>query len=168
MVLTMTLVFSSAAEASHWRYGSSGSGNQGSSGIGIVGGSTYGIGLGFRHSFKNSPVGIQLAGFPLITPKEGILTAGAGLQFTMHSGTYGRAFISVSGAVIHSYNGGMGTVKPDEDYTLWAVGPGVGIEFKFLDNFSFVIDVPAASFFQNGKGFVGMFPIPNTSFMFTW
>jgi len=86
----------------------------------------------------------------------------------LHTGNYGRAFISLSSSVLHAYNGGMDTIPEGESYTLWAVGPGVGVEFRFLDNFSFAIDIPAASFFDSKEGFVAMLPVPNLSFMFTW
>ena len=166
LMFVCIMMFSSTAYADYrW---SKSSDDQGSSGIGIIAGSTYGLGFGFRHQFKNSPVGIQVGGFPLMKKDEGLFTAGAGLQFTLHTGNYGRAFLSLSGSVMHAYNGGLGTVPEGEDYTLYSVGPGVGIEFKFTDNFSFVLDVPAAAFFDSNDGFVGMLPIPNTSFMFTW
>jgi hypothetical protein len=141
---------------------------QGSSGIGFIAGSTYGLGIGFRHKFKNSPIGIQIGGFPLMGREEGLFTGGVGMQFTLHSGNYGRAFLSLSGSVMHAFNGGMGTVPEHETYTLYAVGPGVGIEWKFLDNFSFVFDIPAATYFDSHHGYLGVYPIPNTSFMFTW
>jgi len=165
VIIATVLMSTSVAKADHYH---NSHGNQGASGIGIVAGPLYGFGIGFRHKFKSSPIGIQFGGFPLIKKDEGLFSAAAGFQFTLHTGSYGRAFLSLGGSVLHGYNGGMGALEENEDYTLWAVGPGIGMEFRLLDNFSVAIDVPAAAFFESNEGFIGMFPIPSVSFMFTW
>ena len=140
---------------------------QSTNGVGFMAGSTYGLGIGYKHKFQNSPIAFQLGGFPLIKREEGVITGGAGFQFTLHKGNYGSTFISASGSVIYGYGGGM-DLTGDGCTTIWAVGPGIGIEWRMYQNFSFVLDIPAAAFFESGKGFVAVLPIPNTSFMYTW
>jgi len=153
-------------------------GQPSSNGVGFIAGSTYGLGLGYKHKFRNSPVAIQLGGFPLVKKREWVITAGVGFQFTLHKGNYGSTFISAGGSVVHGYGEGMNMTKDEcktiwavsenECTTIWAVGPGIGIEWRMFQNFSFVFDIPAAAFFEAGRGFVAVVPIPNTSFMYTW
>lgn len=132
--------------------------------VGFVIGSTYGLGIGYKHQFYNSPVALQVAGFPFITEDEVIATGGVALQFTMHRGHWGSSFISVGSSVIHKRNRWVSQY----DETLIAFGPGLGIEWKTHKNFSVVADVPIAAFFDLREGFQTVLPIPNFTLMYTW
>jgi len=92
------------------------------------------------------------------------LTGGVALQFTLHRGNYGSTFISVASSVIHKRNRWVSQY----DETLIGVGPGIGIEWLMYKHFSFVLDVPAAAFFDSHEGFKSMLPIPNLTLMYTW
>jgi len=132
--------------------------------VGFVAGSTYGLGIGYKHNFRNSPVALQVAGIPIAVDDDLILTGGVALQFTLHRGNYGSTFISVASSVIHKRNRWVSQY----DETLIGVGPGIGIEWLMYKHFSFVLDVPAAAFFDSHEGFKSMLPIPNLTLMYTW
>jgi len=132
--------------------------------VGFVAGSTYGFGIGYKHQFYNSPVALQVAGFPLVIEDNVLLTGGAVLQFTLHRGNYGSTFISVGSSVIHEANRWV----RNQDRTLVAVGPGIGIEWMAHKNFGVVLDIPAAAFFDTREGFKSVLPIPNLTLMYTW
>lgn len=132
--------------------------------VGFVAGSTYGIGIGFKHQFYNSPVALQVAGIPFVTEDDVLLAGGVVLQFTMHRGNWGSSFISIGTSVIHKRNRWVSQY----DETLIAVGPGLGIEWRTHKNFSVVADVPIATFFDLKKGFQTVLPIPNFTLMYTW
>jgi len=133
-------------------------------GVGFVAGSTYGFGIGYKHKFRNSPVAFQVAGLPIVTEEELILTGGLALQFTLHQGNYGSTFISIAASAIHITDRWVS----QHDETLIAAGPGIGIEWRLYENFSFVFDVPAAAFFDPKEGFISLLPIPNVTLMYTW
>jgi len=132
--------------------------------VGFVAGSTYGFGIGYKHQFYNSPVALQLAGFPFITEDDVLLTGGVVLQFTLHRGNYGSTFISVGSSVMHEANRWVSQY----DKTMVAVGPGIGIEWMAHKNFGVVLDIPAAAFFDTREGFKSILPIPNLTLMYTW
>ena len=132
--------------------------------VGFVAGSTYGFGIGFKHQFYNSPVALQLAGFPFVTENDVLLTGGVVLQFTLHRGSYGSTFISVGSSVMHEANRWVS----QHDRTLVAVGPGIGIEWMAHKNFGVVLDIPAAAFFVTQEGFKSIMPVPNLTLMYTW
>ncbi len=132
--------------------------------VGFVAGSTYGFGIGYKHQFYNSPVALQVAGFPFITEEDVLLTGGAVLQFVLHRGNYGSTFISVGSSVIHEANRWVS----GKDKTLVSVGPGIGIEWMAHKNFGVVLDIPAAAFFDVREGFKSVLPIPNLTLMYTW
>tara|TARA_R100000008_G_C3552397_1_gene151229 strand:+ start:178 stop:672 length:495 start_codon:yes stop_codon:yes gene_type:complete len=132
--------------------------------VGFVAGSTYGFGIGFKHQFYSSPVAVQVAGFPLVTENDVLLTGGLAFQFTLHRGNYGSTFISVASAIVHE---GDRWTKGN-DRTMITAGPGIGIEWMVHRNFGFVLDIPAAAIFDAREGFKSVLPIPNLTMMYTW
>ena len=132
--------------------------------VGFVAGSTYGLGLGYKHNFQNSPVALQVAGIPIVVEDDLILAGGVALQFTMHRSDWGSSFISIGSSVIHKRDRWVSQY----DETLIGVGPGLGIEWRTHKNFSFVVDLPVTTFFDMKKGFQTVLPIPNFTLMYTW
>jgi len=132
--------------------------------VGFVAGSTYGFGIGYKHQFYNSPLALQVAGFPLVTEENALITGGVALQFTLHRGSYGSTFVSAGSSVVYESNRQVS----QDNRTIIVIGPGVGIEWLVRKNFGFVLDIPAAALFDMNEGFKSILPIPNLTMMYTW
>jgi len=132
--------------------------------VGFVAGSTYGFGIGYKHQFYNSPLALQVAGFPLVTEESALITGGAALQLTLHRGDYGSTFASFGTSVVYESNRQVS----QHNRTMVVTGPGIGIEWLVHKNFGFVLDIPAAALFDTREGFRSILPIPNLTMMYTW
>ena len=144
-------------------------------GIGFVVGSTYGYGW-------------QISGFPYVEEDYRNLNLGLTVFKTLHEGKSGRPFLFL-GAVIHHkyekdeweeilYSEDESTPPVPrqqiyvEEASILAFGPGIGLEWKFFQNFTFSIGVPTAIFLdfeggQNGFKFA-IRPYLNVALMYRW
>ena len=167
-------------------------------GIGFVAGPTYGYGLGYNRYFDNG-YGWQISGFPYVEDGNRNLNLGLTVFKTLHEGKSGRPFISLGASVHHQYEEweevywedmyisdsepsqqiNQRLMKNTEESSILAVGPGVGLEWKFFENFAFSIGVPMAIFFESHKNRFesrpnedefkfAIRPYPNVALMYRW
>ncbi len=164
-------------------------------GIGFVAGPTYGYGLGYNRHLNNG-YGWQISGFPYVEEGNRNLNLGLTVFKTLHEGKSGRPFISLGASIHHRYEEweempywedvpipdsepSQRLIKNIEETSILAVGPGVGLEWKFFENFTFSIGVPMAIFFESHKNrFEGrqnedefkfaIRPYPNVALMYRW
>ena len=165
-------------------------------GIGFVVGSTYGYGLGYNRYLDNG-YGWQISGFPYVEEDYRNLNLGLTVFKTLHEGKSGRPFISLGAVIHHQYEKDESTPDEWEEIPYWepvprqhieenieetsilAFGPGVGLEWKFFENFTFSIGIPMAIFLeshkdrfegrQNEDGFkFAIRPYPNFALMYRW
>ena len=156
-------------------------------GIGFVVGSTYGYGLGYNRYLDNG-YGWQISGFPYVEEDYRNLNLGLTVFKTLHEGESGRPFLFL-GAVIHHkyekdeweeilYSEDESTPPVPrqqiyvEETSILAFGPGIGLELKFFQNFTFSIGIPMAIFLdfeggQNGFKFA-IRPYLNVALMYRW
>ena len=135
-------------------------------GIGFVVGSTYGYGLGYNRYLDNG-YGWQISGLPYVEEDYRNLNLGLTVFKTLHEGKPGRPFISLGAVIHHQYEKDEWeeipywkdeTTPPAplqhinvEETSILAFGPGVGLEWKFFENFTFSIGIPMAVFFESHK-----------------
>ena len=170
-------------------------------GIGFVVGSTYGYGIGYNRYLDNG-YGWQISGFPYVEEDYRNLNLGLTVFKTLHEGKSGRPFISLGAVIHHQYEKDESTPDEWEEIPYWedestppvprqrieenieetsilAFGPGVGLEWKFFENFTFSIGIPMAIFLeshkdrfegrQNEDGFkFAIRPYPNFALMYRW
>ena len=156
-------------------------------GIGFVVGSTYGYGLGYNRYLDNG-YGWQISGFPYVEEDYRNLNLGLTVFKTLHEGKSGRPFISLGTVIHHQYekdeweeilyseDESTPPVPRQQIYveeaSILAFGPGIGLEWKFFQNFTFSIGVPTAIFLdfeggQNGFKFA-IRPYLNVALMYRW
>ena len=146
-------------------------------GIGFVVGSTYGYGLGYNRYLDNG-YGWQISGFPYVEEDYRNLNLGLTVFKTLHEGKSGRPFLSLGAIIHHKYEKDESTPPVPrqqiyvEETSILAFGPGIGLEWKFFQNFTFSIGVPTAIFLdfeggQNGFKFA-IRPYLNVVLMYRW
>lgn len=160
-------------------------------GVGFVAGSTHGMGLSYARQYA-SGTGWQVSGFPYVSPDRRELFAGFALFKTLNEGKRGRAFASMGMKINHRYERyerwdcGMRVVddpakdssafedpKSDCGYqtterNVLALGPGVGLEVRFLENFAIYLDFPAALYVDSDEEGFSVRPIPNFGLFYRW
>ena len=164
-------------------------------GIGFVAGPTYGYGIGYNR-YLNNGYGWQISGFPYVEEGNRNLNLGLTAFKTLHEGKSGRPFISLGASIHHQYEEweempywedvpipdsepSQRLIKNIEETSILAVGPGVGLEWKFFENFTFSIGVPMAIFFESHKNRFedrqnedefkfAIRPYPNVALMYRW
>ena len=127
-------------------------------GIGFVVGSTYGYGLGYNRYLGNG-YGWQISGFPYVEEDYRNLNLGLTVFKTLHEGKSGRPFLFLGAVIYHKYEKDESTPPVPrqqiyvEETSILAFGPGIGLEWKFFQNFTFSIGVPTAIFldFEGGQ-----------------
>ena len=141
--------------------------------VGFAAGSTTGFGVTYRYlpdPESNNNLGWQVTGLPVITKHVGVISAGVTGIYLLHRGNAGLVYGSLGVGTIYRWDNCGDEL---EDLTCkesrWGVGfgPGVGFEFRLIENFAFAIDVPLAVIFADG-GFEGIYPIPNGSLVYYW
>ena len=161
-------------------------------GIGFVVGSTYGYGIGYNRYLDNG-YGWQISGFPYVEEDYRNLNLGLTVFKTLHEGKSGRPFLSLGAVIHHQYEKDeweeiLYSEEPPvprqhiqhiyvEETSILAFGPGIGLEWKFFQNFTFSIGIPMAIFLeshddhfeggQNGFKFA-IRPYPNVALMYRW
>ncbi len=160
-------------------------------GVGFVAGSTHGMGLSYARQYA-SGMGWQVSGFPYVSPDRRELFAGAALFKTLNEGKRGRAFVSMGVKINHHYDryerwdcGARVVEDPAKDSSAFedpkwdcgyqtternvlALGPGVGLEVRFLDNFAMYMDFPAALYVDSDVDGLAVRPIPNFGLFYRW
>jgi hypothetical protein len=160
-------------------------------GFGI--GPTYGAGITFRG--EKGDWGLQATALPYYTQESSFFAGGVTGFYTINKGKYGSLYTSLGmGAYRRSsktYNtvfietpdkctdsnpnvdGKCGYWKPDAEGTKivtggFAVGPGVGMEFDFAENFTFSIELPLALIFDvnNSVSLKSVVPVPNSALLY--
>lgn len=161
--------------------------------IGFGAGPTYGAGLTVRG--ESGDWGVQATGLPYYTQDSSFFAGGVTGFYTINKGKFGRLYTSLgTGAYRKStktYNttfietpgkctdtptpadGVCGYWKPDTEGTKqvsggFAVGPGVGMEFDFAENFIFSIELPIAVVFDvnDNLSLKSIIPIPNGALLY--
>ena len=151
-------------------------------GIGFVVGSTYGYGLGYNRYLDNG-YGWQISGFPYVEEDYRNLNLGLTVFKTLHEGKSGRPFLFLGAVIHHKYEKDeweeilyladkLTPPVPRQQIYVLAFGPGIGLEWKFFQNFAFSIGVPTAIFLdfeggQNGFKFA-IRPYLNVALMYRW
>jgi hypothetical protein len=163
-------------------------------GIGFVVGSTYGYGIGYNRYLDNG-YGWQISGFPYVEEDYRNLNLGLTVFKTLHEGKSGRPFLSLGAVIHHQYEKDeweeiLYSEEPPvprqhiqhiyvEETSILAFGPGIGLEWKFFQNFTFSIGIPMAIFLESHKDrFEGgqnedefkfaIRPYPNVALMYRW
>jgi hypothetical protein len=159
--------------------------------LGFGVGPTYGAGITFRGEKGNW--GLQATALPYYTQDSSLFAGGATGFYSINKGKYGSLYTSLGvGAYRRStktYNsvfietpdkcsdpmidGKCGYWKPDVEGTKvitggFAVGPGIGMEFDFAENFTFSIELPMAFIFDydNKINLKSIVPVPNTALLY--
>ena len=132
--------------------------------IGFVAGSTHGIGLTYARQNNESGIGWQVSGFPFWTKDERHLFGGLSIFKTLHQGRKGRAFISFG--VAANYHREVWFEEVDES-TNFVLGPGIGLERTYADNFTVSLELPAAIIISSDEDFA-ILPIPNFALSYRW
>lgn len=149
-------------------------------GVGFVVGSTHGIGLSYARQYE-SGVGWQVSGFPYVSPDQRDLFAGFALFKTLNQGKRGRAFVSFGAKITHHYDrydrwdcGDLVFENPkpcgqqSSTRNVLGLGPGVGLEVRFFENFSIYLDFPAALYVDSDVDGLAVRPIPNFGLFYRW
>jgi len=161
--------------------------------IGFGVGPTYGAGITFRGESGNW--GLQATALPYYTQNSSFFAGGATGFYTINKGKYGRLYTSLGlGAYRKSsktydtkfietpgdcsdsslkVDGKCGYWQPDVEGNMlitggFAVGPGIGMEFDFAENFVFSIEMPVAAVFDvnNTINLSAIVPIPNGALLY--
>ena len=151
-------------------------------GVGFVAGSTHGMGLSYARQYA-SGMGWQVSGFPYVSPDRRELFAGVALFKTLNEGKRGRAFASMGMKINHHYQRyerwDCRVPFPEEptkdacgyqttERNVLALGPGVGLEVRFLENFAIYLDFPAALYVDSDAEGFSVRPIPNFGLFYRW
>ncbi len=160
-------------------------------GFGI--GPTFGAGIALRGEKGNW--GLQATALPYYTQNSSFFAGGMTGFYALNKGKFGSLYTSLGvGAYTKSsktYNavyietpdncstgsptvdGKCGYWKPDvEGATIreggFAVGPGIGMEFNFAENFTFSIELPMAFIFDvnNTVNLKSIVPVPNGALLY--
>lgn len=140
-------------------------------GIGLSAGGTSGFGLTYRQEFIGSPVGFQLTGFPIVLEQDevvkGVVSGGLGLFITVHRPHWGRVFVSTGASALWAFNGGLGPVAKGDDFLMYSVGLGAGVELLFTGKVGLTLELPVGAYFDE-TGLAMVLPIPNVSLLYRW
>jgi hypothetical protein len=159
--------------------------------IGFGVGPTYGAGLTLRGESGNW--GIQATALPYYTTESSFFAGGATGFYSLNKGKYGKLYTSLGvgafrkSSIVYEYNfietpnqcnqgitvdGKCGYYAQNQGTKVYsggfAVGPGVGMEFNFAENFVFSIEMPIAVIFDvNEKiSLKSIVPIPNGALLY--
>ena len=161
--------------------------------IGFGVGPTYGAGLAVRG--ESGDWGVQVTGLPYYTQDSSFFAGGATGFYTVNKGKFGRLYASLGAGVYRrstkTYNaifvetpgectdvpatseGVCGYWKPDVEGKRqtsggFAVGPGIGMEFDFAENFVFSVEMPIAVVFDvnDNISLKSIVPIPNGALLY--
>ena len=138
--------------------------------VGLSFGPTRGTGFAYRTIDYGTGIGYQFAGLPLVGPDEGLVMGGASALYVLHKGSRGIAYVSIGIAGAYGWDDctsdDEADCKDDSGYG-YSFGPGIGAEFRFLDNFGLALELPLAVHVADSQ-FAGLYPIPNTSLVYFW
>ena len=159
--------------------------------IGFGVGPTYGAGITVRSESENW--GIQATTLPYYTKDSSFFAGGLTGFYTLNKGRFGKLYTSLGlgafskSSKIYDYtfietpndctqgispNGKCGYLAPDEGRKVYtggfAVGPGIGMEFNFAENFAFSIELPIAFVFDVNQniGLKSVVPVPNGALLY--
>lgn len=164
-------------------------------------GPTYGLGFTFKKIINSFGVQITGFPY-MKSIDENFFAGGLTGFYTLNKGTYGNLFISLGSGVARKkyiqYITDVQTQSTDipaqsiDTSTLpnqiksqppqtttkivansgFAVGPAIGMEFNFAENFTFAIELPVAFIFEsienNNFNFKSVLPIPNISLLYRY
>ena len=150
---------------------------------GFAGGLTYGLGIAGR--VYQGPWGGQITVLPYYSGGGGLFAGGLTGFYTLNQGRVGKLYVSLgSGAItrISTVVDGptcdqAGVCVPPADPTPrrvmtggFAVGPGLGMEFVFAENFLVSVELPVAFTFDasHGVALQSVLPIPNAALLYTF
>ena len=150
--------------------------------IGFGAGPTYGAGFIFRYEWEKW--GLQGSILPVYTSTGALFVEGITGFYTLNRGKYGRLYLSGG---VAQYNRMRQTIEyevktSDENQTVtdmittkkwdsgFAVGPGVGFQFDFADNFALSFDLPVAIVFDTTVKlhFDAIRPYPNVAILYNF
>lgn len=161
--------------------------------IGFGAGPTYGAGITFRG--EKDDWGLQATALPYYTQNSSFFAGGLTGFYTINKGKFGRLYTSLGAGAYRkstkTYNttfvetpgdcsnssptvdGKCGYWKPDVEGDKlitggFAVGPGIGMEFDFAENFTFSVEMPVALIFDvnNSVNLSSIVPIPNGALLY--
>lgn len=141
-------------------------------------GPTYGAGLIGRYDWEKW--GLQGSILPYYTPDSAKLVGGVTGFYFINSGKYGNLYASLGVAgeadkkIVYD-----NIIKPDcvnivNSHVVWdknfAVGPGLGLQFNFAENFAISFEVPIAMIFNVNSGIKldSIRPFPNGSLLYSF
>jgi hypothetical protein len=148
---------------------------------GFAGGLTYGLGLAGR--VQGPEWGVQASFLPYYTGDSGLFAGGVTAFRTINQGSVGRLYASFGSAAVARIasvtdappcdaSGVCGPVPAPRRETSggFAVGPGLGMEFRFGGNFALSVELPVAFAFDATKGVSlrSILPIPNAALLYTF
>ncbi|HIO04094.1 MAG TPA: hypothetical protein EYN08_00530 [Gammaproteobacteria bacterium] len=142
------------------------------SSLGFAAGSTRGAGVTYRTipgADSDSRLGWQVTGIPVVTPEYGFLSLGLAAIYVLDHGRHGLLYASFGMAGVKQWDSCGDGWEGCEEEAHWGIGagPGIGFELRFWSNFGLALDVPLA-FLYGDEGFVGIYPVPNTSIVYNW
>lgn len=142
-------------------------------------GPTYGAGIIGRYDWEKW--GVQGSVLPYYTSESGMFVGGVTGFYTLNRGKYGNLYASFGTAgqvkkstqydTITDSNGVVQLVNPRGVWEKsFAVGPGLGLQFNFWENFTFSFEVPTALIF-NVDGAIkldSIRPYPNGALLYSF
>ena len=148
--------------------------NDNTQSIGFVVGSTHGIGISYARQNNQSGIGWQIAGMPLWTPETRRIFGAVASFKTLNEGKHGRVFLSFGISAHYSndiYEERSGNddgkyVKIEDENHSFFLGPGVGLERRYDENFTVSLEIPAAIHITDDG--ISILPIPNFAFSYRW
>jgi hypothetical protein len=141
--------------------------------IGFAAGTTRGMGVTYRalpDKGDESRIGWQVTGLPFVTPESGFVSGGVAVIYVLDRGRHGLLYASLGAGGLRAWeNCNEDSWDDCEEETHWGigVGPGIGFELRFWDNFGLSLDVPLAFLYGDNK-FQGVYPVPNTGLVYNW
>lgn len=149
-------------------------------GAGFAGGLTYGLGLAGR--VQGSEWGAQASFLPYYTGDSALFAGGLTGFRTINQGSVGRLYGSLGAAgfarmstvtdapVCDAANVCATAVSRRETSAGFALGPGLGMEFRFGGNFALSVELPIAFAFDASRGVTlrSILPIPNAALLYTF
>tara|TARA_R110000824_G_scaffold27426_10_gene93237 strand:- start:30953 stop:31453 length:501 start_codon:yes stop_codon:yes gene_type:complete len=143
------------------------------SSLGFAAGSTRGAGVTYRTipgADSDSKLGWQITGLPYVTPEDGFISLGLAAIYTLDHGRHGLLYASFGIGALTAWENCTDEENlecKEEFHYGFGVGPGIGFELRFWDNFGLALDVPLAVLYGDGE-FRGIYPVPNTSIVYNW
>ena len=142
-------------------------------------GPTYGAGIVARYNWEKW--GIQGSLLPYYTSESAMFVGGVTEFYTINRGKFGNLYASFGAAgqvrkstQYDTVTDSNGMVKLENPHAIWeksfAVGPGLGLQFNFWENFVFSFEVPTAFIFNvnGGVKLDSIRPYPNGAILYSF